>query len=56
MNLKSTFCTMRLWKEISCKAYLFFNIFSDDLHVATLIIGLYLVSLIIGKALGEGTI
>ena len=34
----------------------FFNIFSDDPHVGTLIIRFYLVCLIIGQTLGEGTI
>ena len=33
----------------------FFNIFSDDLHFGTLIIALYLVCLITGQALGEGS-
>ena len=34
----------------------FFNISSNDQHIGTLIIGLYLVCLIIGQTLGEGTI
>ena len=47
---------MPLWAGISCKACLIFsNIFSGDLHVGTSIIGLYLVCLIIGQALGEGS-
>ena len=47
---------MSPWVEILCKACLtFLNIFSDDLHVGILIIGLYLVCLITGQALGEGS-
>ena len=33
----------------------FFNIFSDDLHFGSLIIAVYLVCLITGQALGEGS-
>ena len=33
----------------------FFYIFSDNLHVGILIIGLYLVCLITGQALGQGS-
>ena len=55
MNLKNTLCTMPPWVDILCKAPLIFsNIFSDDLHVGTLIKELCLVCLITGQALGEG--
>ena len=49
--MKNTLCTMPPWVEISCKAYLLFNIFSDDPHVGNLILGLYLVFLITGQIL-----
>ena len=54
--MKNTLCTMPFWVKISCKACLIFsNIFSGDLHADILIIGLYLVCLITGQALGEGS-
>ena len=44
------------WVETSCKACLILsNIFSGDLHVGTLVIGLYLVCLVTGPAVGEGS-
>ena len=40
---------------ISCKACLFFNIFSGDLYFDALIIRLFQISLAMGQSLGEGT-
>ena len=54
--LKKNLCAMPPWVEISCKACLIFsNVFSGDLHIGTLVIGLYLVCLVTGAAVGEGS-
>ena len=44
------------WVETSCKACLILsNIFSGDLHVGTLVLGRYVVCLVTGPAVGEGS-
>ena len=55
--MKNALCTMPPWVEISCKTCLIFLIYLGKIctSVGTLIIGVYLVYLITGQALGESS-